>query len=335
MRQCCSLIVLCIGGVAALTAMALVAIAVNTDHWTYTRVDREAVVENEMEDSMELQYYTRTRGIFRVCFPDSERPVVGTPGLFLSLVEEWCFSREYMLTPLLRGVWHPANMSDHGVIQLHLSRTTPCLLALYLFFMCIMGILGLSGCWNQSSSKLIATAATQLFSALVGACAMATWHAALFMEMEKVHEPGFPLTWPLWLQQASSVSTGWSYIMSWAGICLTLLASLATSASAICLRAQRRDWEEHTMRMKLKMSSMFAGHAYYPGDMSQSSTPLPEYMNYGSECPTMPAHYPTKYRNIRSPMGSSRENMVDTEYLDKSAFVDYKKVVGQLENSKF
>jgi len=89
------------------------------------------------------------------------------------------------------------------------------------------------------------------------------------------------------------------------------------------------------MRMKLKMSSMFAGHAYYPGDMSQSSTPLPEYMNYGSECPTMPAHYPTKYRNIRSPMGSSRENMMDTEYLDKSAFVDYKKVVGQLENSKF
>ena len=29
---------------------------------------------------------------------------------------------------------------------------------------------------------------------------MATWHAALFMEMEKVHEPGFPLTWPDWLQ---------------------------------------------------------------------------------------------------------------------------------------
>ena len=40
----------------------------------------------------------------------------------------------------------------------------------------------------------------QLLAALVGATAMATWHAALFMEMEKVHEPGFPLTWPNWLQ---------------------------------------------------------------------------------------------------------------------------------------
>lgn len=334
MSQCCSLIVLCVGGVAALTSMAMVAIAVNTDHWTHTRVAREAVINNKMQDSMELQYYTRTRGIFRVCFPDSDRPIVGTPGLFLSLVEEWCFARDYQVTSLLRGVWHPADMSHLGVIQLHLSRTTPCLLAIYLFIMCIVGILGLSGCWNQSSNKLIATAAFQLFAALVGACAMATWHAALFMEMEKVHEPDFPLTWQLWLQQASSVGTGWSYIMCWAGICLTLLASLATSASAICLRAQRRDWEENTMRMKLKMSSMFAGHAYYPGDMSQSSTPLPEYMSYGSDCPTMPAHYPTKYRHIRSPMAGSRENITE-DYLDKSAFVDYKKVVGQLENSKF
>ena len=43
----------------------------------------------------------------------------------------------------------------------------------------------------------------QLLAALVGATAMATWHAALFMEMEKVHEPGFPLTWPNWLQVKS------------------------------------------------------------------------------------------------------------------------------------
>ena len=40
----------------------------------------------------------------------------------------------------------------------------------------------------------------QLLAALLGATAMATWHAALFMEMEKIHEPGFPLTWPEWLQ---------------------------------------------------------------------------------------------------------------------------------------
>jgi len=334
MTHCCSLMLLCIGAVSALTAMALMAIATNTDHWTHTTVDRKVVIKYKMQDSMEEQYYSRTRGIFRVCFPFDEMPQVGTPGLFLSLVEDWCFSRNYEVTSLLRGVWHPHNMSQHGIIQLQLSRTTPCLLALYFFIMCIVGILGLSGCWHQSSNKLIATAAFQLFSSLVGACAMATWHAALFMEMEKVHEDGFPLTWPVWLQRATSVGTGWSYIAAWAGVCLTLLASLATSSSAICLRAHMRYMDENTMRMKLKMSAMFAGHNYYPGDMSKSTTPLPEYMHYGSDYPTMPSNYPTKYRNIRSPMGNSRENIAD-DYPDKSAFVDYKKVVGQLENSKF
>jgi len=334
MTQCCSLIVLCVGGVAALTAMAFVAIATNTDHWTHTRVDREVVVNMKMEDSMEERYYTRTTGLFRVCFPEDVKPQVGTPGLFMNTVEEWCFARNYEINTLMRGVWQPANLTKHGSIQLHLSRATPCLLAFYLFVMCIVGILGLSGCWNQSSNKLIATAACQLFAALVGACAMATWHAALFMEMEKVHEPGFPLTWPLWLQKATSVGTGWSYIVAWAGICLTLVASLTTSASAICLRAERRDWEEHTMKMKMRVSAMCAGHNYYPGDASMCTTPLPEYINYGNDYPTMPANYPTKYRNIRSPMGNSREDIAD-EFPDKSAFVDYKKVVGQLENSKF
>ena len=71
----------------------------------------------------------------------------------------------------------------------------------------------MSGCWSQSSNKLLITAAIQLFAALTGAIAMATWHAALFLEMEKVHRPCFPLTWPDWLQEATTVGVGWSYFL--------------------------------------------------------------------------------------------------------------------------
>ena len=39
----CSLVILCLGAVSALSAIALVAIAASTDHWVETRVDREAV----------------------------------------------------------------------------------------------------------------------------------------------------------------------------------------------------------------------------------------------------------------------------------------------------
>ena len=263
MTQCCSLLVLCIGGVAALTAIAAVAIATNTDHWTHIVVDRDVVAEHGLQDSGDQVYYSRAVGIFRVCFPDqSSRPAPASPGLFLSVVEDWCYQREYHFTQLMHGVLTPDNMTYYGELQLHLARTAPCLLVLYLFIMVIVGVLGLSGCWNQSSNKLITTAALQLLAALTGACAMAAWHAALFLEMEKVHEAGFPLTWPVWLQEATTVGVGWSYFVAWAGMCLTLVSSLATSASAICLRLETRRWENNAARMKLRMNSMFAINRY-------------------------------------------------------------------------
>ena len=342
MTQCCSLLVLCIGGVAALTAIAAVAIATNTDHWTHIAVDREVVAEHG-EDGNPLQmYYPRAVGLFRVCFPDKARPAVGTPGLYLNGVEDWCYNREYKFEDVVRGILRPENISYYGEVQLHLSRAAPCLLVVYLFIMIIVGILGLSGCWNQSSNKLISTAALQLFAALVGACAMASWHAALFLEMEKVHEEGFPLRWPQWLQEATTVGVGWSYFVAWAGMCLTLVASLATSASAICLRHETRKWEDQAAQMKLRMSSMFAINRYYPGEATAKSiksiSPMPVYPpGYlaSDHMATMPANYPTRSRSSASLYSSvSRENLTD-HAPDLNTFVDYKKVVGQLENSKF
>ena len=113
----------------------------------------------------------------------------------------------------MRGVLLPSEISHFGGVQLHLARTAPCLLVVYIFLMLVGGLLGLSGCWSQSSHRLLTTAAIQLFSALVGAVSMAAWHAALFLEMEKVHRPGFPLTWPGWLQEATTVGVGWSYFL--------------------------------------------------------------------------------------------------------------------------
>lgn len=309
MMGCCSLTILCLGAVSALTAMALVAIAANTDHWLEIRVNRTSVEKQGQEQEPGDLYYSRSRGLFRVCFTEEARPPPGTPGLFLSLVEDWCLSRNYQTDLLLQGQIGVPGLTEQGQVQLQLSRATPCLLVFYLAVMAAIGVLGLAGCWQQSANKLIITAAVQLLAALVGATAMATWHAALFMEMEKVHEPGFPLTWPDWLAAATKVGTGWSYLVCWAGVCLTLVASLATSASAIALRAQRRSWEEDTLRMKLKMSSMFAGHAYYPGDLSHGSTPLPA--------------YPTHYRSVPTPGSRSVHESLNLS-ADKSAFIDYK-----------
>ena len=139
------------------------------------------------------------------------------------------------------------------------------------------------------------------------------------------------------MQAATRVGTGWSYLVAWAGVCLTLVASLATSASAIALRAQRRNWEEDSMRMKLRLNSMFAGHSYYPGA---------KHMPHGPSPPLVQQQYrPSGYspRGSRAPSisegghhlrANSRDSLT-TPSTDMSTFVDYRKVVGELENSRF
>ena len=302
-------------------------------------MDRSAVLEHGMEDSPDQIYYTRVTGLFRVCFVQEDRPPSGSPGLFLNTVENWCYERNYGIKELVRGVLLPGEISHFGGVQLHLARSAPCLLVVYLFLMVLAGMIGLSGCWSQSANRLLTTAAIQLLAALVGSVAMAAWHASLFLEMEKVHEAGFPLTWPDWLQEATSVGVGWSYFLAWAGVCLTLLSSLATSASSICLRAERR---EDAAKMKMWMSSMFAYNRYYPGEKTRtvktaSPVPvsLPVYPPGYVEAATLPAPFPTRARSSASLYSSlSRENIAQ-HIPDDNTFVDYKKVVGQLENSRF
>ena len=43
--------------------------------------------EHDLADKTQEIYYSRSVGLFRVCFPYNERPSLGTPGLFLNAVE--------------------------------------------------------------------------------------------------------------------------------------------------------------------------------------------------------------------------------------------------------
>ncbi|XP_021936685.1 uncharacterized protein LOC110838113 isoform X2 [Zootermopsis nevadensis] len=82
----CSAVTLSLATITAIVAVALLAIAFSTDNWMYIEVkraqihqyaakrgDQESLLENM---NSKYYYYTRTKGLFRICYP-KERPPTG------------------------------------------------------------------------------------------------------------------------------------------------------------------------------------------------------------------------------------------------------------------
>ena len=199
-----------------------------------------------------------------------------------------------------------------------------------------------SSSWSDSNGDLARRAfhgngessRTRVSSHLAGLASGAVPH---YRRTDLQHSETFlPLTHNhLYPQAATMVGTGWSYLVAWSGVCLTLVASLATSASAIALRAQRRNWEEDSMRMKLRLNSMFAGHSYYPGAKHHSlSPPMVQQQQYHPSGYSPRGSRPPSIEPLTHMRANSRDSLT-TPSTDMSTFVDYRKVVGELENSRF
>ena len=65
---------------------------------------------------------------------------------------------------------------------------------------------------------------------------------------------GFYPTWPELVQQATTFTFGWSYVLAWTGLALTLMASVLFSGSAICMKQKFREIEEKQMMVKMHMA---------------------------------------------------------------------------------
>ncbi|CAG0884130.1 unnamed protein product [Cyprideis torosa] len=75
----CSAITLSLGTIAGVVSVALLGIAFGTDNWMYIRVDRNKlkrlseeaneIPRSDPEMKLDPLFYTRTKGLFRTCFP--------------------------------------------------------------------------------------------------------------------------------------------------------------------------------------------------------------------------------------------------------------------------
>ena len=58
--------------------------------------------------------------------------------------------------------------------------------------------------------------------------------------------------WPEYIRERTQFTAGWSYIVCWVGLGLTLVASILFTLTAICMRGDLRHLEEKQMMAKMR-----------------------------------------------------------------------------------
>jgi len=297
----CSAVTLAFATIFSLVSVALLAIAFSTDNWITITVKRQDLKDNldslmEQQDKTKEQveedliksplYYTRTRGLFRECYPgektdDPEKtstPLGDLVELYMSPVETWCRNLDYYI---------PENdatkdLSGEEMQRIHMIRAMIALFIVGFFFMFVSFTVGVRGCWKTSPSNITASAILMLIACLFSAGGMGLWHGVEHWEQNKINKGSdtelFTKTWPLDLKDATFVKYEWSYIVAWVGVGLALISSILFSLAAVCIRTDKEREDAMNMQYLMpvyhqKSQQQYAaaaaagpyGYAAYPG----------------------------------------------------------------------
>lgn len=246
----CSAVTLSLATIAAIVSVALLSIAFSTDNWLSYEVKRNNIQNYAAKhpDSQSLlesvnnkyYYYTRTRGLFRICYP-KERPPASAVEIYLSPVETHCSNVDYFPDMDDEKTLQP---NDDAITRLHLARSCVALFVLSFVSVFCAFWTGLSGCWRRSAGAITATAILMLLTCLLAAGAMGLWHTVEFFEKEKVVGEEFYQQWTNVLRDNTRISYDWSYVLAWAGVASSLIAAILLSGAAVCLRSEREKEEQ-------------------------------------------------------------------------------------------
>ena len=148
----CSVITLCVATITCLISVAFMGIAFSTDNWLHISVDRGRLLSSDRilsrtninEDTLknDPKYFDRVQGIFRTCFPYSDRPNWTTSNakiindhrrklldaqvfLYLNPIDEWCMNVNYYLSEFFSdGLFAPKGWSRDAQVWVHFARMT-------------------------------------------------------------------------------------------------------------------------------------------------------------------------------------------------------------------
>jgi len=294
----CSAVTLCFASIFSLAAAALLAIAFSTDNWLTISVNQEynaaneaniANIANTLNESeigvkQSPLYYTRTRGLFRECYPGPKEKAPFPKekkdriiDLYMSPVETWCRNINYYIP-------EEGKTKDFKIEQMtkiHMSRAMIALFIVAFFFMFVSFTTGIVGCWRTSPSNIQASAVLMLLACLLSGGAMGLWHGCEHYEQEKINDavcdlPSCPTElfvkkWHPRLLEATTFKYDWSYIVSWIGVGMTLCSATLFFLAAQCIKTDKQREEamnlQYLMPVYPQKQQSYGpyGYAAYPG----------------------------------------------------------------------
>ncbi|XP_053607785.1 uncharacterized protein LOC128673747 isoform X2 [Plodia interpunctella] len=274
----CSAVTLSIATITAIVAAALMAIAFSTDNWVFIEVKRSKIIEeyaakstagnSQVLENLNNKYYfyTRTRGLFRICYPKERPPTVE---IYLSPVETHCSNVDYFIPDENNET---KGLSDDAMNRLHMARSTVALFIVAFLSLFIAFWTGVVGCWKRSPGNITATAILMLVTCLLAAGAMALWHGVEFYEREKVVGEEYYQQWPEVLKSYSSVWYDWSYMLAWCAVAVSFASSVLFFSAAVCLSKEKHREQQNNVQYIMpvypqKQQYAYAGYppAAYPG----------------------------------------------------------------------
>ncbi|CAG9767421.1 unnamed protein product [Ceutorhynchus assimilis] len=277
----CSAVTLSLATITSIIAVALLAIAFATDNWLYIEV-RRTNIQNFLSRNSDVQsqslldavnskyfYYTRTKGLFRTCFP-KERPP--TLKLYLSPVETYCTNVNYYIPDENNET---KDFTEDAWTRLHMGRSMIALFILSFLAVFAAFCTGVTGCWKRSPGNVTATAMLMLLACLLSAGAMGLWHGVEYFEKEKQVGEEFYQQWSTLLQDNTTTYYDWGFALGWLGVFSCLGGSLLFFFGSCCLQAEKDREQMDNVQYIVPVYPQKQQYAYagYPVPPQQYSGP--------------------------------------------------------------
>ncbi|XP_065172712.1 transmembrane protein 114 isoform X1 [Atheta coriaria] len=277
----CSAVTLSLATITSIIAVALLTIAFATDNWLYIEVKRTNI-QNYLSKHSDAQsqallesvnskyyYFTRTKGLFRICYPKERPPTVKT---YLSPVETHCNNINYYISDEDNDT---RDFTDDAWTKLHMSRSMIALFVIAFLSIFSAFCTGVAGCWRRSPGNITATAILMLLACLLSAGAMGLWHGVEYFEKEKVVGEEFYQQWSNILQDNTEISYDWSFILGWLGVFASCFSFFLFLFGSCCLNSEKRQEQLNNMQYIMPVYPQKQQYAYagYPMAHQQFAGP--------------------------------------------------------------